>query len=220
MKKIIAVFLLLITLSYSISIEYHPSREFAKYFTTQNCSQVLDKFYYLNCYDYNYKGTKAIAYRLESDNLKAKQIKKRPRFEDDTNIPKKYRTTWSDYKNSGYDRGHMAPNASFSFNKAAQKSVFLMSNIIPQNPHLNQSLWKKLEKRERDFALRFKEVEVLNLVLYSKNPKKIKNDIAIPKSFIKIIKIGKFKECYKVSNEELKNQNIRNYRKECESILN
>ncbi|WP_436404722.1 DNA/RNA non-specific endonuclease, partial [Campylobacter jejuni] len=88
---------LLSTLAFADYTQYKPSEEFAKYFTKQSCSQVLDKFYYLNCYDYNLKGTKAVAYKLEADNLKGKQIKKRPRFEDDTNIPKKYRTTWSDY---------------------------------------------------------------------------------------------------------------------------
>ncbi|ECP8537064.1 DNA/RNA non-specific endonuclease [Campylobacter jejuni] len=210
-----AVFLLLITLSYSISIEYHPSREFAKYFTTQNCSQVLDKFYYLNCYDYNYKGTKAIAYRLESDNLKAKQIKKRPRFEDDTNIPKKYRTTWSDYKNSSYTRGHTAPNASFSFSKAAQNSVFLMSNITPQNAQINNTIWNEIEQRERSLALKFQSIEVLNLVLYDKEPQYIKNRIAIPSFYVKIIKTPKFKECYQVPNHEVNDENIKQYQINC-----
>ncbi len=87
MKKLI-ILSLLTTLALADYSQYKPSEDFAKHFTKQNCSQVLDKFYYLNCYDYNYKGTKAVAYRLEADNLKGEQIKKRPRFEDDTNIPK------------------------------------------------------------------------------------------------------------------------------------
>lgn len=87
MKKLTILFLLA-TLAFADYTQYKPSEEFAKYFTKQNCSQVLDKFYYLNCYDYDYKGTKAVAYRLEAENLRGKQIKKRPRFEDDTNIPK------------------------------------------------------------------------------------------------------------------------------------
>ncbi|EHF5894579.1 DNA/RNA non-specific endonuclease [Campylobacter coli] len=151
MKKL-TILPLLTTLALADYTQYKPSEDFAKYFTKQSCSQVLDKFYYLNCYDYNLKGTKAVAYRLEAENLKGEQIKKRPRFEDDTNIPKKYRTTWSDYRNSGYDRGHIASNASFRFSKAAQTSVFLMSNITPQNPQINQRVWSKIEKRERQVA--------------------------------------------------------------------
>lgn len=140
MKKLI-ILPLLSTLALADYTQYKPSEDFAKYFTKQNCSQVLDKFYYLNCYDYNYKGTRAVAYRLEADNLKGEQIKKRPRFEDDTNIPKKYRTTWSDYKNSGYDRGHTLSNASMRKTTQAQRSTFLMSNITPQNPQINQRVW-------------------------------------------------------------------------------
>lgn len=83
MKKLI-ILSLLSTLAFADYTQYKPSEDFAKYFTKQNCSQVLDKFYYINCYDYSLKGTKAVAYRLEADNLKGEQIKKRPRFEDDT----------------------------------------------------------------------------------------------------------------------------------------
>lgn len=87
MKKII-ILPLLATLALADYTQYKPSEDFARYFTKQSCSQVLDKFYYLNCYDYNLKGTKAVAYRLEAENLKGEQIKKRPRFEDDTNFLK------------------------------------------------------------------------------------------------------------------------------------
>ncbi|ENT6975818.1 DNA/RNA non-specific endonuclease, partial [Campylobacter jejuni] len=52
MKKLI-ILPLLSTLALADYTQYKPSEDFAKYFTKQNCSQVLDKFYYLNCYDYN-----------------------------------------------------------------------------------------------------------------------------------------------------------------------
>ncbi|WP_348518088.1 DNA/RNA non-specific endonuclease [Campylobacter sp. CCS1377] len=217
MNKII----MLIFLTSSLFAEYHeykPSEEFAKYFTKQNCSQVLDKFYYINCYDYGYKGTKAVAYKLEAENLKGEQIKKRPRFEDDTNIPKKYRTTWSDYKNSGYDRGHTLSNASMRKTAQAQRSTFLMSNITPQNPQINQRVWNKIEKRERQIALKLGSLEVLNLVNYDNNPKRIKNQIAVPSSYIKILKGDNFEECYQVPNNDVENESIRNYKVDCDII--
>ncbi|EAJ2995302.1 DNA/RNA non-specific endonuclease [Campylobacter jejuni] len=179
MKKLM-ILPLLATLAFADYTQYKPSEDFAKYFTKQNCSQVLDKFYYLNCYDYNYKGTKAVAYRLEAENLKGEQIKKRPRFEDDTNIPKKYRTTWSDYKNSGYDRGHTLSNASMRKTTQAQRSTFLMSNITPQNPQ------------------------------------RIRNQIAIPSSYTKILKGDNFKECYQVPNHEVEDESIRSYQIKCQ----
>lgn len=215
--KILIVLLILYLKSFAFE-HYKPSAEFASYFNPINCSQILDKFFYLNCYDYKLKGTKAIAYQVEAKNFKNKQIKKRPRFEDDTNIPKKYRTTWSDYKNSGYTRGHTAPNASFNFNKAAQNSVFLMSNITPQNEQINNKIWNEIEQKERILALKFHNIEVLNLVLYDKNPQFIKNHIAIPFSYIKIIKTPKFKECYKVPNHEVENEDINKYKINCDKF--
>ncbi len=197
---------------------YKPSKDFSSYFNALNCSIVLDKFFYTNCYDYNLKGTKAVAYKVEAVNLKGEQIKKRPRFEDDTNIPKKYRTTWSDYKNSNYTRGHIASNASFRFSKAAQNSVFLMSNITPQNAQINAKVWNEIEQRERKLAFKFQQVEVLNLILYDKNPKFIKNHIAVPNSYIKIIKTHNFKECYQVPNHNVESEKMSDYKISCDKF--
>lgn len=46
MKKII-ILPLLATLALADYTQYKPSEDFARYFTKQSCSQVLDKFYYL-----------------------------------------------------------------------------------------------------------------------------------------------------------------------------
>ncbi|HEH6096160.1 TPA: DNA/RNA non-specific endonuclease, partial [Campylobacter jejuni] len=141
-----------------------------------------------------------------------------PRFEDDTNIPKKYRTTWSDYKNSGYDRGHTLSNASMRKTTQAQRSTFLMSNITPQNPQINQRVWNKIEKRERQVASKLGSLEVLNLVNYDNNPQRIRNQIAIPSSYTKILKGENFKECYQVPNHEVENENIKNYKVNCDIL--
>lgn len=36
-----------------------------------------------------------------------------------------------------------------------------MSNITPQNPQINQRVWNKIEKRERQVALKLGSLEVL-----------------------------------------------------------
>lgn len=217
MKKIIFLLIFSINL-FAKYDQYTPSQDFEKYFNNFNCSLVMNKFFYINCYDFALKGTKATAYKITKENLKAKQIKKRPRFEDDTNIPKKYRSTWSDYIDSGYDRGHSVPNASMRASVAAQKSTFLMSNITPQNKQINQKVWNEIEQRERDLAYKYYEAEVLNLVIYDKNPKTIKNKVAIPKEYIKIIKTKFHKECYKVPNHDVESENIDDYKIDCDKF--
>lgn len=57
-----------------------------------------------------------------------------------------------DYKNTGYDRGHLAPAADFKFSAVAMKETFYMSNISPQKPEFNRGIWKKLEEQVRAWA--------------------------------------------------------------------
>lgn len=51
----------------------------------------------------------------------------------------------SDYRGSGYDRGHLAPAADMKWAPAAMSESFLMSNMSPQDPGFNRGIWKKLE---------------------------------------------------------------------------
>ena len=51
--------------------------------------------------------------------------------------PPRFRSVWrpsaydSDYKGSGYSRGHMAPAADFGWSKASIRATFLLSNAVP-----------------------------------------------------------------------------------------
>ncbi len=68
------------------------------------------------------------------------------------------------YTNSGYDRGHLAPNYAIAtrYGDAAQRETFLMSNVMPQKHGLNAGLWKQLELRAASsYPARFGEVWVL-----------------------------------------------------------
>ncbi|HHP0355812.1 TPA: DNA/RNA non-specific endonuclease [Campylobacter lari subsp. concheus] len=210
MKKVLTLCAVALSSFAYTQYELHPS--FKPYF--KDCSLLMDKYYYINCYDYNYKGTKAIAYKLEAKILNQEHIKKRPRFQEDTNIPKKYRTYWEDYLRSGYTRGHVVPNQSMNATPQAQLSTFLMSNITPQKKDINAEIWNEIEQRERYLAKKNKELEVLNLVLYDDKPKRIKNNIAIPSFYVKILKAKNFSECYKVPNNDNFARFDRNYFKE------
>ncbi|MBT0741337.1 DNA/RNA non-specific endonuclease [Campylobacter lari] len=210
MKKVLTLCALALSSFAYTQYELHPS--FKAYF--KDCSLLMDKYYYINCYDYNYKGTKAIAYKLEAKILNQGHIKKRPRFQEDTNIPKKYRTYWEDYLRSGYTRGHVVPNQSMNATPQAQLSTFLMSNITPQKKDINAEIWNEIEQRERYLAKKNKKLEVLNLVLYDDKPKRIKNNIAIPSFYVKILKAKNFSECYKVPNNDNFARFNRNYFKE------
>jgi DNA/RNA endonuclease G (NUC1) len=58
-----------------------------------------------------------------------------------------YRVTHLDYTGSGFDRGHMVPNADRDPETSTpiNQATFLMSNMIPQAPDNNQGPWANLE---------------------------------------------------------------------------
>ena len=58
----------------------------------------------------------------------------------------------SDYKNSGYSRGHMAPAADFAFSDASIRATFLLSNAVPQRQSVNQGRWAQVEAAVRRIA--------------------------------------------------------------------
>ena len=68
--------------------------------------------------------------------------------------------TPNDYTGSGFDRGHMCPHSDRSADDAMSYETFVMSNLIPQSPHVNQKAWAQLEWYCRDL------VEHKNKTLY------------------------------------------------------
>ena len=57
-----------------------------------------------------------------------------------------------DYTNSGYDRGHMCPSGDRTDNTTDNDLVFRMSNIIPQSPLNDHTVWNNFETYCRTLA--------------------------------------------------------------------
>ena len=67
-------------------------------------------------------------------------------FRADTDLPTGwYQVQSYSYSGSGFDRGHNCPSADRTSTVAANSSTFLMTNMIPQAPTLNQGPWAGLE---------------------------------------------------------------------------
>ncbi len=114
--------------------------------------------------------------------------------------PSHFQTDWrglnrvshDDYTKSGFDRGHNAPNHAMStlYGKYGQADSFLMTNISPQRPKLNQQIWERLEEAELSFfAKNFGKVWVITGPIFGNNSERIASSlwhIDIPKAFYKI----------------------------------
>ena len=113
--------------------------------------------------------------------------------------PNRFETDWrsinrvshDSYQNSGYDRGHMAPNYAIShlYGREGQADSFLMTNVTPQKAKLNQQLWQHLEETEiNHFAKIFGKVWVITGPVFSGTVERLSSDwtVEIPDAFFKI----------------------------------
>lgn len=86
-------------------------------------------------------------------------------FHTETKLPFHEAAHPGDYVNSGYDRGHMAPDRDMPAGAAEQESCSL-ANVVPQNHDLNNGSWKKLEDQVREMAIERGEVYVVTGPFY------------------------------------------------------
>lgn len=189
MKYVICMLLIISTL-YSEEINVN------KYF--ENCDKPLDNGYFKTCYNYEYKSATASYIELSGANVNKGNIKKRFDFTEDQKIPEIFRTKDSDFLNSGCDRGHIQSDASNDYSEVSRNVTYLMSNITMQYPNTNRRSYLKVEKRERELALKYKQIKSLTLISYS--DKSIKG-IRVPLEYNKIFWSNNFKECYVIKND-------------------
>lgn len=66
--------------------------------------------------------------------------------------------------------------------------MFLVSNILPERPHLNREAWKGLERLKiRDYAQRFDEIWVANGPIFGDGAKRLGNGVQVPAACYKIL---------------------------------
>jgi endonuclease G len=109
-------------------------------------------------------------------------------FMPDPEVSHSETATTNDYKNSGWDRGHMAPAADMKWSRQAMKESFYLSNICPQNRNLNAGIWKDLEEQVRRLATQKGYLYVVCGPIVSEQPKTIGyNKVVIPDAFFKVL---------------------------------
>lgn len=78
-----------------------------------------------------------------------------------------FRSNNSDYKHSGYDRGHLAAAGNHKANQKHIQQTFLLSNMAPQvGKGFNRHSWNRLEKYVRKLTKVYKEVYCCTGPLY------------------------------------------------------
>ncbi len=132
------------------------------------------------------------------------KLERKNNFHEEMRVPNKHRANVSDYSSSGYDRGHLAPNANMA-NKKEQYDSFSLANIAPQSPYLNRGTWKRLESNVRSLTKKHGEVYSVTGVLFkTQTPATLTNKLAIPTHFFKAVYIPKTEQAgvYIAPNDE------------------
>jgi endonuclease G len=86
-------------------------------------------------------------------------------FHPEPRLPVDVRSELRDFRRSGYDRGHMAPNGDMG-DGASQRDSFSLANMIPQDHNDNAGLWSAIEEATRNTAVTDGEVYVVTGPLY------------------------------------------------------
>jgi endonuclease G len=110
-----------------------------------------------------------------------------------------------DYVKNIYDKGHLAPAASFSDNIENLKQTFSYLNCMLQDQYQNRGEWRLLEEQER----KWDDIEPLTVIIkvfFDKIPKRVPTNAAIPSHMQKHIYFEKSKKwkCFVFLNEKPK----------------
>ncbi len=110
-----------------------------------------------------------------------------------------------DYKNNIYDKGHIAPAATFSDNMENLKQTFSYLNSALQDQYLNRGEWRLLEEQERKWD-DLESLTVVVKVFFDKTSKKLPTGSTVPSYFQKHIYFEKQKKwkCFVFLNEKPK----------------
>jgi endonuclease G, mitochondrial len=93
----------------------------------------------------------------------------------------------ADYRNSGYDRGHLFP-AGDAWDSASMNDCFYLSNMSPQNSSFNSGIWALLEAQVRTWAIDFDTIYIATGgILYDGLPTIGTDSVAVPEYFYKVI---------------------------------
>jgi endonuclease G len=187
-------FLFLFLFSHLASAQHEAERHLISYkgeiasleLPQHTSDQLVQHFAFTLHYNEAHEQAEWVAYELTATETE-KAFERSDRFVPDPFVKTGSATT-ADYKNSGYDRGHLAPAADMGWSGQAMKESFYYSNMSPQLPAFNRGIWKKLEEQVRDWAGEYGSVYVVTgPVLAHGLPCIGPNKVSVPELYYKAL---------------------------------
>ncbi|MBT0607319.1 DNA/RNA non-specific endonuclease [Aequorivita echinoideorum] len=164
----------------------NTSAEIENFYLPAATGEIIKHKFYTLSYSEENEQASWVAYKLTKSHL-SKNNFKRPYFNEDKLVKTKS-ADWRNYKNSGYDRGHLCPAGDRIFSLEAYTETFLTSNISPQDREFNAGIWNRLEQKVRSWTKKYDSVYIFTGGVLRKNLKTIGSEkVTVPEEFFKII---------------------------------
>ena len=153
---------------------------------TSTTGQVVHHQFYSLSYNEKYEQAEWVAYELTQKQLSSISIK-RPYFEKDPMV-KTQSAHYKNFKNSGYNKGHLCPAGDRKFSVEAFNETFFTSNISPQTYEFNGGVWNRLEEKVRYWTQKYQKLYIVTGGILTPHLKTIGSEkVAVPQYFYKII---------------------------------
>lgn len=157
----------------------------------------VEKSIYTVTYSQKYEQPLSLTYR--STNRPTNVNRGSMDFHGESNI---HTSDKNDYVRNVWDKGHLAPAATFSDNMDNLYTTFSYLNCALQNQYLNRGEWRLLEEQERKWDDNEPLTVVID-VLFDSQSQSLPTGATVPSGFVKHIKFersGKW-QCYKFTND-------------------
>jgi endonuclease G len=152
-------------------------------------TNIIKHNYFTLSYNEEHEQAEWVAYKLNVTSFS--EVQRTNDYREDSLVASGSASPY-DYRNSGYDRGHLASAESMSINYTAMSESFYMSNISPQEPSFNRGIWKRIENKVRYWTGVSDSLHVVTGPLLNNPIKKIgKNRVSVPNAFYKTILVYK-----------------------------
>lgn len=165
--------------SQSVTFHYWPQ--------TNRQHEIIEYTNYALAYSEEHEQALWVAYELDQLKASANLFKRTNNFREDPKVATGS-AALTDYKGSGFDRGHLAPAADFKFSKTAMSESFYMTNMSPQKPGFNRGIWGKLEALVRNWAIEDEKLYIVTGGVLQDSLATIgDNNVSVPQYFYKIV---------------------------------
>ncbi len=149
--------------------------------------ELADRSFFVLCHSASRKVPLWVAYELKPEHLA--RLAARPKhFRRDASLSHSGALD-SDYKGSGFVRGHMAPAEDFAWSEQAIRTTFLLSNAVPQRHNPNSGRWSQLEAAVRRLAAASDAVYVITGPIFNSHEPEVigPGRVAVPSHTFKVI---------------------------------